>query len=256
MKYQPFCASIPENAIYRHNGFEQALAKLSFSIQQSNIALITGVTGSGKSTLLRCFSSKLKQQLDTPIYLHHTSQRSVGIMRMIATSLGEEPRSYKDRVISQIITRVSGFKNNVVLLVDEAHNLPKDALIDLRLLVCSSEHELLNLKLVLCGQNRLSATLRQDVFADIISRIPTHVKIKNFAGENTQAYIDHLLKGAGVNVRIFEPEAISAIHDSSDGNPQMINKIATLCLLAADSDQSKKVGIDIVKNVLDNEELF
>ena len=54
------------------------------------------------------------------------------------TLLGEVPKFGKDRLYSQILDRAKRSEGTMLLILDEAHLLSGDALVDLRLLVSSA----------------------------------------------------------------------------------------------------------------------
>ena len=137
MTDHPFIENPPKDWLLTDDRFNQALARLQFFQQQGNLALIIGQTGIGKSSLLRLFMQTIPQNQYRPIYIHLTNISPGAFLRMIVTQLGESPKLGKDRLFLQIAERVQKNETQTVLIIDEAHLVPSQALTDLRLLVSS-----------------------------------------------------------------------------------------------------------------------
>jgi len=65
-----------------------------------------GTNRPGKILLLRLFIQALAKNRCRPLYLHLTHLNARGLLRLIVTALGEEPRWGKDRLFGQILERV------------------------------------------------------------------------------------------------------------------------------------------------------
>ena len=57
---QPFPRVPADDALLRHKGLEEALAKLNFALERDTIALLVGESGCGKSTALSLFAKSLE----------------------------------------------------------------------------------------------------------------------------------------------------------------------------------------------------
>ena len=55
----PFPRVAPEEAILRHKGLEDVLARLHFALERDTIALLVAESGCGKSTALSMFARSL-----------------------------------------------------------------------------------------------------------------------------------------------------------------------------------------------------
>jgi len=135
MTAHPFPEKPPLEAIVRDERFKQGQARLDFLNQQANLALITGEEGVGKTVLIRLFMASIKQQCGQAIYLHLASLTHVAFLRLLAGTLGEQPRQYKDQILLQIISKINTLKSTTLLFIDEAQLLDTQSLVDLRLLI-------------------------------------------------------------------------------------------------------------------------
>jgi len=239
MNHHPFVEQPCVDNICKDERITQGLARLEYFLTQGVIALILGQTGVGKSSLLRLFLHSLSRNRIRPIYLHLTNITAKGLLRLLVSSLGEVPKIGKDRLFLQIMDKV---QNDLptLLVFDEAHLLDPEVLTDIRLLVSGLETSQ-NLKIILCGQDPLSHTLRRSTHADLLQRINVSYYLRTLTREQTVLYIDSRMRSSGASEKIFEPEAKDLIHDYAHGIPRQINNMATACLLNAVARNEQKV---------------
>ena len=245
----PFTEKPPINWLLRDEHTDQALARLKFFEQQGTIALIIGQTGLGKSTLLRLFIHDLPHNRYHPLYLHLTPLKASAFLRLMVTKLGEKPQMGKDRMLLQILERIHQNDKCTLLVIDEAHLLDPHTLTDLRLLI-SSIDEQISLKILLCGQEKLSQTLRRSSHADLLQRITLQFTMRSMAKAQTVAYIDYRITKAGGKEKIFDPLAKDLIHDYTGGVPRQVNNIATACLINAAARELKIITESLVNETM------
>jgi len=250
LECHPFVENPPIDWLLTDNRFEQALSRMKFFLEQGRLALITGPTGVGKSSLLRLVRQDMPQNRYTPLYLHLTSVQPGAFLRLIVTELGEAPRFGKDRLFLQIVERINKNDTQTVIIIDEAHLISTQTLIDLRLLVSTGIDSDLPLKIIFSGQEALSAQLKRASLADLINRINVRYHIKPLAREQTIVYIDHRLKCAGATDRLMTSDAKALIHDYAGGVPRPINNIATACLIHAASKNITVINESIVNETM------
>ncbi|MBI4606031.1 MAG: AAA family ATPase [Planctomycetes bacterium] len=246
----PFQERLPVESILCDERLSEGLARLRYLAEAGSIGLVSGPTGVGKSSLLRLFVRSLSLNLYQPIYLSLTHVGASGLLRLLVTALGEVPRRGKERLFLQIVDRLARADRTTLLLIDEAHLLPSEALTDLRLLVSAGLDEAPRLKLLLSGQDLLGQELKRASHADLTTRISVRYHIPPLTREQSSSYIDSQLKHAGASERIFDPEAKSLIHDYSSGIPRQINSCATACLLNAASKSVQKVTEALVNDTM------
>lgn len=249
LKTHPFTEKPPIEWIMRDPRMEQALARLKFFEQQGSIALTIGQTGVGKSSLLRLFMHELPQNRYNPIYLHLTALSPNAFLRLIVVKLGEKPKLGKDRMLMQILERINQNDKCTIFVIDEAHLLDPQTLINLRLLISSIDEEI-SLKIVLSGQDNLSQILNRSSHADLDHRITLRFVLRALSKEKTYAYIDYRISKAGGSDKIFDSEAKELIHDYSGGVPRQINNIATACLINAAARDTKKISEVLVNDTM------
>lgn len=250
MSAYPFAENPPIDWLLTDNRFEQALARMKFFLEQGRLALVTGQTGIGKSSLLRMVRQSMPQNRYTPVYMHLTSVSPGAFLRLIVTQLGEVPRFGKDRLFLQIVERIKKNDTQTVMIIDEAHLIPAQTLIDLRLLISTGVDGDLPLKIIFSGQESLATVLKRASLADLVNRINVRYHIKPLSRDQTIAYINHRLRRADAADKLMAPEAKSLIHDYAGGVPRPINNIATACLINAASKNINSINEDIVNETM------
>jgi len=190
--------------------------------------LIIGQTGIGKSTLFKLFKHDLPQNRYNPVYIHLSAVNAKSFLRLFITRLGEKPKIGKERLFLQIEDRIRKNDKCTLLMVDEAHLLDPETLTDLRVLTSSIEEEL-SLKIILCGQESISQTLKRSSHTDFVNRIFVKFMFKPLSRDQTIAYVDNRISCAGGTNKIFETESKELIHDYTGGIPRLINNVSTAC---------------------------
>jgi len=250
MTQNPFTERPPIEWILKDERTAQGLARLEYFAQEGLVALLLGQTGVGKSSLLRLFLHALSKNRFNTCYVHLTHLGARGLLRLIVSELGEAPAFGKDRLFTQILERVRKADATTILILDEAHLIDPDALTDVRLLLSSALESGPSLKIVLSGQEPLSALLNRASQADLQNRITVRYRLAALTQEQSTAYIDSRLRQSGASDKLFEPEAKTSIHEYAAGVPRYINNIATACLIHAASQNSKKISESLVNQTM------
>lgn len=231
LKSQPFLEHAPAASLWKDDRANEGLSRLHFLLEHGTLGLLLGPSGVGKSALLKRFLSGLSRT--ETVYCHLTQLSSSGLLKMVATQLGETPRRGKERLYEQILQRAAQADGALLLVFDEAHLLASESLTDLRLLISSALEVGPPLKILLAGQESLRATLRRAQHADLLNRVSVRYHIRPLDKEQTVRYIDFQLKQAGGDAQIMDDSVKNAIHDYTGGVPRAINNLATACLIQA-----------------------
>ena len=111
---------------------QQGLARLRYVAEHGTVGLVTGASGVGKSALLKRFMHELSGPGWHPVYLHLTHLPAAGMLKLLVSKLDEVPRRGKDRLFQQILEKARRAEGTLLVILDEAHLLNVDALIDIR----------------------------------------------------------------------------------------------------------------------------
>ncbi len=244
---QPFSEHASRDALWNDTRMEEGLSRLNYLLGNGLVGLVTGASGLGKSALVRRFIQDCSPQVCDPQYCHLAQLPGSSLLKLIVTLLGEVPKFGKDRLYSQILDRAKRSEGTMLLILDEAHLLSGDALVDLRLLVSSAVEAGPPLKILLVGQESLRHTLKRAEYIDIVNRVSVRYQLKPFSKDQTHKYIDYLVGSSGGDVKIFDEGVKDLIHEFTGGNPRGINNVAMASLLCAVSRRAARIDEEIFR---------
>lgn len=250
MKTHPFTEPAPVAMILQDQRLAEALARLDYLANQGTIGLLTGPAGVGKSSVLRLFLHALPTNRYRPVYLHLTHVNANALLRLLVMGLGEMPARGREKLLVQILQCAEKTEACTLLVIDEAHLLETDSLIDLKLLANAGLKDRAPVKILLCGQDTLRDQLRRQCHIDLAQRISVQARLFALSGDQTTAYLDHQMIQAGSSVKIFAAEAKSMIYEYAGGIPRKINNAATACLMNAASRNLTVINEDLVNQTM------
>lgn len=238
LKASPFNVTPDPRFLFLADHHHQALLNLLYGIEErKGFMVLTGEVGSGKTTLCRALLDRLPAGTRRALVLHpHLSE--IQLVRAILTDLGQPP-TRRDRFglmeqLNEYLLQCMRRRENVVVILDEAQNLPDATLEHLRMLSNLETDDLKLMQILLVGQPELDRRLQREELRQLRQRVMVHCALRPLTEEETAAYLAHRLRVAGARDEIgFEPTAVRVIYDSSRGIPRLINKIADRSMLAA-----------------------
>lgn len=229
----PFPKVPPDEAVLRHRGLEEVLAKLHFALERDTIALLVAESGCGKSTALSLFAKSLDAGSYQLVALSLTTLGPFSLLSALAASLGLKPRRFKGDTAAALLAHLRSLPRRVVLVVDEAHLLPDDSLEDLRLLSADEFDRRSPFALVLCGQPLLRDRLTEPRLWSLSQRIGVRIRLRPLTEAEVGQFLGLHLKAAGLAKSVFEPQAVSAIFQNTKGTPRLVQNLALASALAA-----------------------
>lgn len=233
----PFAKDLAPSMLHRHPGHSEAVARISWCVEESAIGVITGEVGAGKTVSVRAALASLDESRHTVIYLGNPAIGARGLYLTIVSRLGGVPRFHKASLIPQaadaLATEFSEQGRRVILIVDEGHLLAPDQLEELRLLTSADMDQTSPFALVLVGQPTLRARLRLGAFAALDQRVALRYAIPPMTEVDTAEYIAHHVRLAGRSDTLFSDDAVARIHNASRGLPRAVNNLALQALIAA-----------------------
>ncbi len=245
---------IAADELYASAAAREAEARYCYLLELRGIGLVTGEPGSGKTIIARKVFTSLHPGLYRVCYVPNTTGNVMDLYKTIAWDLGlpaERNRAGLYRSIRTEITRLClEAKVRPVLVVDEAQHLRNDVLEDLRLLTNYEMDSKNRLCLVLIGQAELRRRLALSVHEPLAQRIVLRHHITGLTREELPQYLAHLLRLAGIEVPLFEPPAIEAIYQATQGLPRKVNLLAHHTLNAAALARAKIATAEHVRAAL------
>ena len=233
----PFNITPDPRFLFFSEKHREAFNHLLFGIRErKGFIQITGEVGAGKTTLCRALLEELGDSYRTALILNPVMTRDQ-LLWLILKELGLDPdQDYGilrlARLNDYLLEQVR-HGHDVVLLIDEAQDLSRELLEQVRLLSNLETDQRKLLQIVLVGQPELRALLDERGLRQLRQRITVRYHLKPLSPWETEAYILHRLNVAGANSRpTFSRGALWWIYRYSRGVPRLVNAICDKALLA------------------------
>ena len=140
----------------------------------------------------------------------------------------------------------------LVLIVDDAHNLSLKALEEIRMLSGLETQKEKVLHVILVGQPQLNVMLDAPELEQLVQRVRLRFHVRPLAPDETAEYIAHRLKVAGATrTDLFTPETMPVVYKYTGGVPRLINTLCDTALTVAYADSLPTVTINVLKEALD-----
>lgn len=230
----PFSITPDPCFFYPGAGRASLLRAIEYSVlHQEGIVVVTGEVGVGKTMLCRKLLDAVPDSVEA-LYLANPSLRGREITAALLRDLdGRQLPDPLDALQQVLISRhLAG--RRVMLVVDEAHVMPRESLEQIRLLsnLETGSHKLL--QIVLFGQPELDDVLldqRMRALRDrVVERFAVEALDRSLAGD----YLGHRMRCAGrEGPSPFRAEAVREIWRSASGLVRRINLLADKALLSA-----------------------
>ncbi|MEL6838757.1 MAG: AAA family ATPase [Pseudomonadota bacterium] len=240
---------------------ERAYAMFEYGIvTRAPITLITGEVGAGKTTLLHHLLKSLGDDLQIGLISNAHGTRDE-LLRWVLQSLDQSMPQDADYVtlfgqFEEYLIAKYGEGRRVILIFDEAQNLSRESLEELRMFtnINSNKDELL--QLILVGQPELRDKVRHPELTQFAQRVASSFHLPRLDANMVREYIDHRLDVAGASVPIFTPAACEKVFAETGGVPRLINQLCDLSLLYAYTGDEQKVTSTTVEQVLSDGVFF
>ncbi len=251
-KEKPF-KLVPNPAyFYLSKSHEEALAHLNYAMSQGDgFVEITGEVGTGKTTLCRAFLESLNGTVEAA-YIFNPKLSPKQLLRTINEEFGikSEGDNTKDLIdtlnIFLMQKKASGKK--VILLIDEAQNLNRNVLEQLRLLSNLETNRDKLLQIILVGQPELSQILNSHELRQLGQRITLSYQLGPLTFNESKEYIQYRIGIAANKTAIkFDRSAYRQIYKYSKGIPRLINIVCDRALLTAFVLNQFKITANITK---------
>ena len=259
---KPFSLTPDPEFLYFSRVHDLALAHLEYGIlNKAGFIAVTGEVGSGKTTLLKYLFNQIKEKLDIA-FLLNTNLDPQELLEILVKEFELTPKSYKksdlfECLADHFITQYSKGRR-CVIIVDEAQNLPLASFEELRMLSNIEKDDDFIIQIVFVGQPELKEKLSNPSLMQLSQRISVYYHLSPLDMEEVQNYILHRLKVAGYKGEkpLFEDDAVKLIYEFSEGIPRLINLICDMALVYAFTDNLKTITSDIIKKVVEDNELL
>ena len=224
--------------LHRHASHTQAAARITWTVTEKTLGVITGEAGTGKTVAARAALPALDPTRHTIIYTGNPATGVRGIHHHIVTALGGRPAHGTATLTAQAYDVLAGEAaergRTPVLIIDEAHLLDHAQLESVRML---TNHDMDSKTPFATVEHRPAHPAPDDQARRAgrpryLQRIAVRYQMTGMTPDETSGYIRHHLQLAGRDGDLFSDDATAQIHDAARGKPRAVNNLAIAALIA------------------------
>ena len=254
----PFQLNADPAFFFDSSGHKRAKAYLRYGLAQGEgIVVVTGVPGTGKTMLVKELGQFLER--DNSVIIGSLVTSNIGAedtLRLLAATFGI---SYElDDTKAILLSRIETFfkekaklGKRVLLIVDEAQNLPNQSIEELRMLSNFEWEGNIIFQTFLIGQGELGKRLFAPDMEQVRQRIVATYQLKAMNADETKDYILFRLEKAGWKGNPkFTDDVFKAIHDYTKGIPRRINTLCDRLLLYGFLEELSHIDLNAVKKII------
>jgi len=255
LKDYPFRITPDADYLYMSAAHSRAIKYMEYAIlNKEGFVLITGDIGCGKTTIIKKIINSLNDDV-VIAKLFQTQLNEVELLQSILSEFGfTNYSSNKVELLNElnqflIDSYVEG--KQVVLIVDDAQNLSKRVLEEIKMLSCVETNKDKLLQVILVGQPELNAKIEAKDMEQLLQRVSLRFHVKKLTQDETKEYINHRLSIAGIESSIlFDDDVYDEIFEYSNGTPRLINTLCDTSLTCAYVESKDKVSISDIEDAV------
>lgn len=236
LQAQPFRLTPDPYFFFNSATHKSALAYMRYGLQQGEgFIVVTGAAGTGKTTLALTLVGGLPRNAMEIGELVTTQLQPEDLLHAIAATFKLDLNGTKSDVIirlQEFFTRRARAGKHVLLVVDEAHDMPQESFEELRMLSNLHRGPKALLQCILLGQPPLRDMLNRTNMEQFQQRVIAAHHLHPLSLDETRGYILHRLRQAGWRGDPgFTAEAITLVHQYTQGTPRRINALCNRLML-------------------------
>jgi len=249
---QPFSLTPDSGFLFMSEPHSRARAYMDYTVwNREGFVVITGEIGCGKTTLIQ----KLLSDIDDNVLvakIFQTQLDEVEFLQAMLVEFGFNPFNAKKVELLDMLNTflIEQFlkREQIVLIVDDAHNLSLKVLEEIRMLAGLETRQEKILHVILVGQPQLNELLDHPEMQQLMQRVKLRYHIRALNEQEVGAYIRHRLNVVGAKDRtLFPAETIPLIYKYAGGIPRLINTLCDTTLTVAYADNLTAITAELVE---------
>jgi len=252
LRYSPFTDTFPLAETHHTKAESADLERMLMLVGEGKSFSLTGEPGGGKSMLMRTFAERFSNKEFRTAMVSFSGQKPSAVLREICEQLRIDA-SGRGSLLARLQKSFarSGSAPFSVILLDEAHLLPKESLHEIFSLTHDAQTRTSAATVVLCGQPYLEKVLALDSYASVRTRLAARFRMQALDEASVRAFIAHRLALVKAPKDLFHDDAVGLIAIDSKGNRRMAMNLAGNCLNLAVVRNEKIIAYDLAKEVCD-----
>jgi general secretion pathway protein A len=258
LQQAPFSITPDPEFVYLSEKHQESLAHLIYGVTRgggAGFVQLTGEVGTGKTTVSRLFLQKLPEDTQAALILN-PNVTPLELLETIFKELKIPTRGIKGKLnamvdkLNQALLNWWAEGKNTLVIIDEAQNIPRDTLEQLRLLTNLETDQQKLLQIILIGQPELKQLMQRKDLRQLAQRITSRFHLQPLSEAETLAYIKHRIQVSGGGAELFSQRAAQLIYRQTQGIPRLINVLSDRALLVAFAAEDPQVRSKHVRQAI------
>lgn len=199
--------------------------------------VLIGPAGSGKTLTLRMLLQEIGDDKVTAVIVSPLVSPA-GLLRLLLAELSIQAGDQEESAVllkrfQQVLLELAAEQKEVLIIIDEAQNIPIETLEQLRMLSNIETDSKKLLQIILAGQPELDDLLQDPRLGQLRQRIMVWERLRTFTKTETAEYVRFRLARAGRADFTLTKRAGKILYKESQGIPRLINRLMDRALLLA-----------------------
>jgi putative secretion ATPase (PEP-CTERM system associated) len=252
---KPFQLSPDARFFFPSKEHKRALSFLQYGLGQGDgFIVITGDIGTGKTTLVQTLLADLDPKITVVANIVTSHLKEDDLLTLVAYQFGLRPSGPSKaallRDLEQFFLHRTREQKRVLVIVDEAQNLPAQSVEELRMLSNFQYQGRPLVQVFLLGQEEFRTTLLSEGFEQLRQRIIATYHLNPLDAAETRTYVEHRLSLVGWKADpALTDDAFERIYGFTQGVPRRINNLCDRTLLYAFLEELHQVDAEVVRLV-------
>lgn len=253
---KPFTITPNPRFVFLSKHHREAFAHLLYGIDNhGGFIVLTGEVGTGKTTVLRTLMEKLDDSRYRTALIFNPCISALELLRSINREYGLPAEGLDNADLLDHLNRFLLEENRagrtVVLVIDEAQNLPPQTLEQIRLISNLETDTDKLIQIVLAGQPELERLMSRPELRQLAQRVSVRYHLLPLDFEDARAYIDHRVTVAGgKGAAAFSRGALQRIFRRAGGVPRLINIACDRALLIGYTDEKRNISASMARRAI------
>ncbi|MBI1366534.1 MAG: AAA family ATPase [Alphaproteobacteria bacterium] len=251
----PFRLNPDPKFFFGSRSHNKAMAYLHYGLRQAEgFIVITGEIGAGKSILIGHLIDQLDRSNVVAAHLLTANLEPSALLSHVLSAFRIEPsgqgKSAEIEAFEDFLFDQMNRGRRVLLIVDEAQNLPVKTIEELRMLSNMDYDGTPLFQVFLVGQPEFRDILAKPDMEQLRQRVIASYHLEPLGLEETTDYIRHRLTLVGWNNDpVISDDAFAAIFRATGGVPRKINKLCNRILLYCAIEKLHAIDVRVVETV-------
>lgn len=252
---KPFQLNPDPKFFFRSTGHKRAMAYLRYGLQQGQgFIAVTGDVGTGKTMLVKNLFKEIEGEDYVAARIVSTNIKDLDLLRLLAA---EFDLPYEGQSKGALLKELENFfrasvddGKRVLLVIDEAQNLPRSAIEELRMLSNFEQDGTPLVQSFLLGQREFRQVLRAPGLEQLRQRVIAAYHLKPLSASEVKSYIQHRLSRVEwKNDPQIEELVFHGVYVATNGVPRRINTLFDRLLLNCYLDESHEISVKLLESV-------